>query len=373
MMESPNTSSAANICQLCNERIQLYTCPRCNIGYCGVECYKSDVHTDCSESFYKQCVEDDLKAQENDPIARQKMMEILKRVHEADLDINLEDSEDESSDEGDFTLDSDDEEELTDLTSRLENVNFEDPNELWSALSDAERQEFEALLKNGEAEKLLPKWTPWWTHRVEKKLIQSIEEDSKDAHSDLIHPTLIDVPLFNELQKASPCVQFNMTNVIYAYAYVALYYYGDYLSCAVDATNVFLIVCENMRNNKVFEDVNSAIESVIKNINNNDWLPQDEQIITALKEAGTSILHGPGAEMKSLYVSAALSDLHRLLTAAKKEISTDKSANSNQEFTKRFPQNYNNDLNLSKKSILLCLKKIEYYLSWVKSYATEFV
>lgn len=78
-------------------------------------------------------------------------------------------------------------------------------------------------------------------------------------------------------------------------------------------------------------------------------------------------MHGPGTEMKSLYVSAALSDLHRLLTAAKKEISTDKNVNSNQEFTKRFPQNYN-DINLSKKSILLCLKKIEYYLSWVKSY-----
>lgn len=63
-------------------------------------------------------------------------------------------------------------------------------------------------------------------------------------------------------------MQFNVTNVLYAYAYVALYYYGDYLSCAVDATNVFLIICENMRNNKVFEDMDSAIQSVIENINN---------------------------------------------------------------------------------------------------------
>lgn len=371
-MESSNTNSTVNICKLCNERLQLYTCPRCGIGYCGLECYKSDAHMDCSESFYKQCVEDELKAQENDPTVRQKMVEILKRVHDADLDANLEYSEDESSDEGDFTLDSDDDQELTDLATRLENVNVEDPNELWSALSDAERQEFEALLKNGEAEKLLPKWTPWWTHRVEKKLIQSIEEDSKDAYSDLIHPALIDIPSLNELQKASPCVHFNVINVIYAYAYIALYYYGDYLSCAVDATNVFLLICENMRSNKVFEDMVSAIESVIENINNNDWLPQDEQTITALKEAGASILHGPGIEKKSLYVSAAFSDLHRLLTAARKEISMDKSGNSKQEFTKRFPQ-YNNDINLSKKSILLYLKKIEYYLSWVKSNSTVFM
>jgi len=89
--------------------------------------------------------------------------------------------------------------QLFDLETRLQNVNFEDPNELWSALSEAEKQEFEALIKNGEAEKLLPKWVPWWTYRVEKKLIQPIEEDI-DACSNLKYPALIDVPLFNELQ-----------------------------------------------------------------------------------------------------------------------------------------------------------------------------
>lgn len=180
---------------------------------------------DCSESFYKQCVEEELKSQENDPAARQQMMEILKRVHEADLENDvLEDNSDEKSTSGeDCSLDSDDEQvvktgasenrdlisthsykrisfQLLDLGTRLQNVNFEDPNELWSALSEAERQEFEALIKNGEAEKLLPKWVPWWTHRVEKKLIQPIEEDVKNAYSDLKYPTLIDVSLFIDLQ-----------------------------------------------------------------------------------------------------------------------------------------------------------------------------
>lgn len=57
-----------------------------------------------------------------------------------------------------------------------------------------------------------------------------------------------------------------MTNVIYAYAYTALYYIGDYLNCAEDAANVFLIICANIRNNEVFKDVDSAIESVIGNV-----------------------------------------------------------------------------------------------------------
>lgn len=229
----------------CNERKRLYTCPRCGIGYCGVECYKSDAHTDCSESFYKQCVEEDLKSQENDPVARQKMMEILKRVHEADLenDILDEDSDEKSSsDEEDYPLDSDDEQEvikdasetlwldkcsfltnvylfqLLDLETRLQNVNFEDPNELWSALSEAERQEFEALIKNGEAEKLLPKWVPWWTCRVERKLIYPVEEDIMNAYSDLKYPAVIDVPLFNELQVGDKnkfiCAQDNIIKIV---------------------------------------------------------------------------------------------------------------------------------------------------------------
>lgn len=77
---------------------------------------------------------------------------------------------------------------------------MDDPNKLWSVLSAAEKQEFEALLKNGEAEKLLPKWEPWWTQRIEKKLIQIVEDDAIDACSDLKCPPVIDVPLFNELQ-----------------------------------------------------------------------------------------------------------------------------------------------------------------------------
>lgn len=94
-------------------------------------------------------------------------------------------------------------------------------------------------------------------------------------------------------------------------------------------------------------------------------MPQDEQTTAALREAGASILQGPGAEMKTVYTSAALSELHRLLTATKKEISSCKSGN--REFTKRFSQRCSSDASLSKKSILLCLKKLEYYLSWVKS------
>lgn len=57
-----------------------------------------------------------------------------------------------------------------------------------------------------------------------------------------------------------------MTNVIYAYAYIALYYIGDYLNCAEEAANVFLIICGNMKSNEIYKDADSAIESVIENV-----------------------------------------------------------------------------------------------------------
>lgn len=57
-----------------------------------------------------------------------------------------------------------------------------------------------------------------------------------------------------------------MMNVIYAYAYIALYYIGDYLNCAEEAVHVFLIICGNIRNNEVFKDADSAIESITENI-----------------------------------------------------------------------------------------------------------
>lgn len=100
-------------------------------------------------------------------------------------------------------------------------------------------------------------------------------------------------------------------------------------------------------------------------------MPQNQECLTSLRGAGALILQGPGAEMKTLYISAALSELHRLLTAAKKEILMHKNTKSNQEFTKRFSYRRDNDINLSRKNIFLYLKKLEYYLSWVKNYGTE--
>ncbi|CAL7938745.1 unnamed protein product [Xylocopa violacea] len=373
-IQATSSTNIDSVCKFCNTRPRAYTCPRCGLGYCSSDCYKSEAHSECSESFYKQCVLDELKSQESDPEGRQKMIEILKRVHEQDLE-NMEalvesdemDDEEETIEESVEELDSDDDETVPNLERRLQNINLDNADEVWSALTDAEKQEFEALIKNGDIEKFLPQWVPWWTYHSKKKLVEDLDEKSDEQRIEL--PSLIDVPIFNELQKASPNVEFNVINVIYAYAYVANYYNGDYLNCPVEATVVFLDLCDNMKLNKIYENPESAINSVIHRVINCNWLPQDEQTLSAFKEAGNTIIQGSDKKNKYLYTAIALSQLHRLLTAAKDEILKSKNKIGSKEFSTKFAQRYNADnINLSKKILLLYCKKLEYYLSWTKSH-----
>ena len=41
---------------------EFYTCPKCNAPYCSLKCYRSPDHIQCTEAFYKQCVQEEMKA-----------------------------------------------------------------------------------------------------------------------------------------------------------------------------------------------------------------------------------------------------------------------------------------------------------------------
>lgn len=89
---------------------------------------------------------------------------------------------------------------MPDLAKRLESVDLNNADEVWSALTNAERQEFEASLRNGEAVKLLPLWTPWWSLLSgNNKLIEELRNDEEKPDYTVACPEIIDVPTFNEL------------------------------------------------------------------------------------------------------------------------------------------------------------------------------
>lgn len=51
-----------------------------------MECYQSEAHGHCSEAFYRDCVLSKLGDENADPEARFKMLEVLSRIHNSELE-----------------------------------------------------------------------------------------------------------------------------------------------------------------------------------------------------------------------------------------------------------------------------------------------
>ncbi|KAG2426471.1 hypothetical protein HXX76_011701 [Chlamydomonas incerta] len=77
-MEAPTQ----RICRVCARQYARYTCPRCNIGYCSLPCYKQHGEH-CTESFYKEQAVGELQSVSAGDEQRRGMLEILKRAQQA--------------------------------------------------------------------------------------------------------------------------------------------------------------------------------------------------------------------------------------------------------------------------------------------------
>ncbi|KAG0278621.1 hypothetical protein BGZ95_003567 [Linnemannia exigua] len=74
-------------CGICKAQPFKYICPRCNLRYCSLTCYKDQSHVQCTESFYKSSVMDELKSSPAaTPQDRKKMLGILDRFERQAVD-----------------------------------------------------------------------------------------------------------------------------------------------------------------------------------------------------------------------------------------------------------------------------------------------
>ncbi|KAJ8315934.1 hypothetical protein KUTeg_005948 [Tegillarca granosa] len=92
-----------SFCKICLKDESQYTCPRCNIQYCSVDCYKSEKHVDCSEAFYKDCF-------------------------------------------------------MEETATEVETI--------WNRLTEKEKKEFHKMTNDGCLGNLLQVWTPWWNEKI---------------------------------------------------------------------------------------------------------------------------------------------------------------------------------------------------------------
>ncbi|XP_039523401.1 zinc finger HIT domain-containing protein 2 [Pimephales promelas] len=215
-------ASLVKPCGLCLSKPSCYTCPRCNILYCGLACYRSQNHSSCSEEFYKESVLQELKSQgATDEEGKRKMHEILSRLRQSaeseggmeNLLRNLGDDENSVTEQDAHALEllsrlaeiqsggeekthevqeilaklqdiehRTDEEEA-DLAEKLTGLDIDllSEEELWSLLSAQEKEKFESLVKEGGIGGLVVLWSPWW-ERHEKDTKALIEELQSERH-----------------------------------------------------------------------------------------------------------------------------------------------------------------------------------------------
>ncbi|TCD69468.1 hypothetical protein EIP91_007594 [Steccherinum ochraceum] len=236
---SPQVSVQDNLgtipCNICRRQFSRYTCPRCNIPYCSLTCFRSESHSECSETFYKKELESQIKSEPSKSSdERRKMMELLQRFEE-------ESAEDAAALEAD--------EEDDDLANRLEVLDLEHASydEIWSALSPAERDKFtkalgdpsgdlaQQLLSSEELEEDLIE--PWWERHAddvaqERTAFPRTKQYGEPPPPLSVPPTMMNASAASSA--SSPSLLYNIAAILIAYAYTTRHFSTSPLSLLQD-------------------------------------------------------------------------------------------------------------------------------------------
>ncbi|CAA0808952.1 HIT-type Zinc finger family protein [Striga hermonthica] len=229
---NPNTRI---ICRVCEKQFSQYTCPRCNIRYCSLHCYKSH-SLRCTEPFMRGNVMEELQHVQPDENSKSKMLEILKRFHEDEEAASIDEEDSGSS----FS-----EETIQKILSG-EQINFDD-------LSIEEKKHFQRAIASGELGKLIQPWDPWWLKLSAKhialspdgtQLVQPIpNSDNPDSE---IWPNIIPhgpespLPPVSKLTSSSPSLLLpvHLVDIIYSYCFTLRLYNGEWGADPLDASTV---------------------------------------------------------------------------------------------------------------------------------------
>uniref|UniRef100_T1IW78 HIT-type domain-containing protein n=1 Tax=Strigamia maritima TaxID=126957 RepID=T1IW78_STRMM len=324
-MENP-LLTARKLCKFCQKSTGNYTCPKCNIVYCSLACYKHESHVKCTEKFYKNWVQTELKTREVSDEARQKMLQIL-----ANEKKEQEEEESETLCPPEGTID-----------ARMAGVDLDDEKAVWERLSAGEKAEFAELIKQEQVEHFLPIWQPWWM--TKEDLIMDAEAESQLSHPEILK----NIPKINV--NASLNVRFNIANVLCAYICTTKYYNGDYHLLSTEAAQTAAKLSRNIEGNENFPDVKSAIYSVVQTATElNFGSLTDARTILSLIGDLIHLINGPKPSTTSnVYISAALSDLHNLFQSGRK-------SDKNHQLTKE-----------TKNILIKSEKKFLFYLHWLQ-------
>eukprot|EP00092_Neocalanus_flemingeri_P008095 GFUD01008735.1.p1 GENE.GFUD01008735.1~~GFUD01008735.1.p1 ORF type:complete len:361 (+),score=114.89 GFUD01008735.1:57-1139(+) len=352
-----------SMCKFCSGP-RKFTCPRCSVDYCSLKCYQSPAHQDCSEMFYKECVQGELSGEQISKEGKDSMMDILQRMNKED---------DCESD------DSDDDEDPVDLGERLQGIDLDNADDVWEKLSKDEKKQFDELVKSGDLASVLPEYTPWWKVKVEEKKIRDLSEPEDESYKENCPEVYKNISKFSSIcSNPSVYLKYGLLNVLYAYAYAVKYFSGDYKDEHCEFVEIVQLLAKNLDGHN-FELADTAVEAAASEVNNHQFLGISIEFSRNVKKDVVEIVKGPTGE-DNYYILAALSDLKsqfekvvKYLKRGKKDstqnLTTETTEPSNLPIWLRtVDRKPELKLDLVKKH----LKKVDFYLSWSEQFYGEF-
>mmetsp|Transcript_10137 Transcript_10137/g.25712 ORF Transcript_10137/g.25712 Transcript_10137/m.25712 type:complete len:428 (-) Transcript_10137:144-1427(-) len=239
----------ATKCAVCRNRDASYVCPRCSVQYCSLQCYR-DHSAGCVDAFYRDNVTEELQSTKVSDEDRKEMMTILKRVHDTDVEENLEPGgqyADEVSDDDDGKI-------LSDATIALLSEKLEEGSSIvdLSSISDQEARAFEQAAMSGQLSHLVKVKPPWWRTQEASQIrcssggstlvtelaaettesheqIRGVEDDDGDHVSSIpALPRDKIVPLSKITQnQPSAHLPWHLVDMLFAYCYTWVVYNGE--------------------------------------------------------------------------------------------------------------------------------------------------
>ncbi|KAL3693779.1 hypothetical protein R1sor_007430 [Riccia sorocarpa] len=349
-VSAPNTfrggSESRVICKVCQKQFSKYTCPRCNLRYCSLACYKGH-SLRCTESFMRDNVIEEMRDIQATDETKEKTLEMLRRIHFDEAGRSIFEDESFARDEDHEPLDNDDVDvEGSIFSERTIQRVMEGQVPTLEELTDTERKHFMRYLATGEGSRLIQPWNPWWLNPLAKtvsvskqgsSLIQSLDSSPaitasgsetgendelvEVSSSEVPAPPSKPLPAVRELtqKEPSPLLAVHLAEVLYAYCFTLRYYNGDWRSDPVEAASVFLSVSHVVGQAALPESVSEAFYEALQTVCSPVF--KDAGGISlglALFDDCVAVLR-----LGRPCIICALADLHSLLQYAKQELGSE--------------------------------------------------
>ncbi|RHZ83465.1 hypothetical protein Glove_92g35 [Diversispora epigaea] len=364
-------------CGICRREPFKYTCPKCDLKYCSLNCYKSEDHLECTESFYKQNILEEIKVQQTDDEQKNRMLEMLRRFEQEGDEMARDEFEEDYEDD-----------EEDDFVERFKDfdINSTDFEAIWNKLTSSEKAEFKSKFidrKFSENQNNLSElfeeltiWKPWWEKESKKnnnnKIIEFVNDEynEKNSQSEILQDNdkpivLKDIKKLEELTKKppNPNLVINLVNILYTYVYTCRYFNGDIYEDPEETIKVIWQLSPILRNNEniIYENVSQAIVASSNVILQNPQYSQPPEFLNL-------ILNDIICLLSSLEnILSLLSDLYNLFHLESQNLNLESGNKPKKIITTTTTTTTTNTHKSYYRKLFLTEKKIYFYLVYMNS------